>query len=238
VEILEAMTRNFRWTRALRFFQVDKDFRVIRLVFCGERSVEARPAIFIDRDGVINRHRPNDYVLEWAQFDFIPGIIEGLRELYTLNLPMIVISNQAGVGNGLLDRSDLEDITARLQERLSASGVPLTAYYYCPHKRDEGCQCRKPKPGMLRSAAEDFNIDLRRSLFIGDSSTDIQAALAAGCRPILFGAGIRSGSASEDCFANLPVARTARDLFTVAKDCLTAEVAVLSVVDKTSGEGA
>src|ERR1700722_2429523 len=180
---------------------------MIRFVFSNRGSVAAGPGLFIDRDGVINRHRQNDYVLEWAQFEFIPGIIEALEELSTLSLPIIVISNQAGVGRGLLSLADLEDITSRLHERLCVCGVHLSAFYYCPHNRDEGCQCRKPKPGMLRSAAKDFNIDLRRSLFIGDSNTDIQAAWAAGCCPLLFGHRSGSRAASEDWFTDLPVAR-------------------------------
>jgi D-glycero-D-manno-heptose 1,7-bisphosphate phosphatase len=100
---------------------------------------------------------------------------------------MIVISNQAGVGKGLLDTAGLEEITAKMNQALLEDGTPLAAAYYCIHKADDNCLCRKPKPALLQSAAGDFNIDLSRSIFIGDSATDVQAALAAGCAPVLFG---------------------------------------------------
>lgn len=99
---------------------------------------------------------------------------------------MIVISNQAAVGKGLLTPADLEGITTRMNEVLLADGTPLSAAYYCTHRPDENCPCRKPKPALLQTAAEDFNVDVSRSIFIGDSDTDTQAARAAGCTSVLF----------------------------------------------------
>lgn len=100
---------------------------------------------------------------------------------------MIVISNQAAVGKGLLERHRLREITTRMFQSLAADGTVFSAAYYCPHTPGEDCACRKPKPGLLCRAAEDFNIDLSRSIFIGDSDTDMQAAGAAGCASVLFG---------------------------------------------------
>jgi D-glycero-D-manno-heptose 1,7-bisphosphate phosphatase len=193
---------------------------VLRIIFSNGRANAKGPAIFIDRDGVINSRRPGDYVLDWAQFVFMPGIREALKQLAALGLPLIVVSNQAGVGKGLLDPSGLEKITARMQQILRDDGATLAAAYYCTHRPDENCICRKPKPELLHMAAGDFNIDLSRSIFIGDSETDVIAARAAGCRPILLGAGVGNGSNSPGWQSGIPIARTASELFDVAVKCL------------------
>src|SRR5215831_15186819 len=103
-------------------------------------------AILIDRDGVINCRRANDYVLDWSQFVFVDGIREALRELALLGLPMILISNQSAVGRGLLRDFELESITQRMWKALEQHGARLSAAYFCPHRPDEGCACRKPQP--------------------------------------------------------------------------------------------
>ncbi|HXM09217.1 MAG TPA: HAD family hydrolase [Terriglobales bacterium] len=179
-----------------------------------------RPAIFIDRDGVINLLRPSDYVLDWSQFVFVPGIREALKQLASLGLPMIVISNQAAVGKGLLDTAGLEGITSKMYQELAHDGTFLTAAYYCPHRPDENCPCRKPKPALLQAAAADFNIDLTRSVFIGDSDTDVEAAHAAGCKPVLFGIGVRAVSDSSARNTEVPVATTGQNLLDVVSACL------------------
>lgn len=196
---------------------------LLRIVFSREKRTARGPAIFIDRDGVINCRRPGDYVLNWPQFAFVPGIRAALKQLASLGLPMIVISNQAAVGKGLLDPAGLEEITTQMYEKLLADGAPLTAAYYCLHRADENCDCRKPKPGLLLSAAKDFNIDLSRSIFIGDSETDVQAARAAGCRPVLFGTGLEA-TAGSGSSKRVPTAATVKDLFNVAAGCLQGTV--------------
>ena len=187
-------------------------------------GADLRPAIFIDRDGVINCRRPDDYVLDWSQFLFVPGMRTALKQLASLGLPMIVISNQAAVGKGLLDAAGLREITDRMQQALLSDGTPLAAAYYCIHRADENCSCRKPKPGLLQEAANDFRIDLQRSIFIGDSETDVQAAQAAGCQPVLFGAGLTAVSSPLEWPQELPRARTANNLFEVAAECLQATI--------------
>jgi len=187
----------------------------MRILFStGKRSVGG-PAIFIDRDGVINCRRADDYVLDWSQFVFMPDIRKALRDLSSLQLPMIVISNQSAVGRGLLTPAALQDMTAQMQKTLLNDGVCLTAVYFCTHAPAEGCPCRKPKPGLLHAAAADFNIDLSRSIFIGDSNTDIEAARAAGCQPVLFGPGLNPSSDQLDWVKGLPIALTGRELFGV-----------------------
>jgi len=151
----------------------------------------------------------------------MPGIRDALRQLASLGPPLIVISNQAAVGKGLLDAAHLEEITLKMQQALLEDGTTLAAAYYCPHRIEDHCPCRKPKPALLLSAAADFNIDLSRSIFIGDSDTDVQAARTAGCAPVLFGAdtGLQPTSPPE-----LPAALRAIDLYAVvAKHVQTTE---------------
>jgi D-glycero-D-manno-heptose 1,7-bisphosphate phosphatase len=203
---------------------------MLRILFTEPEAAVAGPAIFIDRDGVINCRRLDDYVLDWSQFIFLPGMGAALKQLATLGLPMIVISNQAAVGKGLLDSARLEEITTRMQQALLSDGTPLAAAYYCIHRPDENCPCRKPKPGLLVKAAADFQIDLRHSIFIGDSATDVQAAQAAGCQPVLFGPGLNLGtgpkaaSGPQEWPQEFSQARTANDLFEVAAKRLQAPI--------------
>lgn len=193
---------------------------LLRIVLSAVKGSAKGPAIFLDRDGVINCRRPNDYVLDWSHFVFVPGIRGALKQLSDLGPPIIIISNQAAVGKGLLEPSGLENITAQLHQALLQDGVFLSAAYYCTHLPREGCSCRKPKPGLLLQAAHDFSIDLGRSIFIGDSDTDVQAAHAAGCKSVLFGSGPLTRSDSSKSVKNATVARTADELVSVVVRCL------------------
>jgi D-glycero-D-manno-heptose 1,7-bisphosphate phosphatase len=213
-------------TRQVPEIKQEPNTNLLRIIFSEERSSARGPAIFIDRDGVINCRRPGDYVLDWSQFIFMEGIRTALKQIASLGLPMIVISNQAAVGKGLLDPEDLQKITAQMHQALVSDGTILAAVYYCPHRADEDCMCRKPKPGLLYRAADDFNIDLSRSIFIGDSETDVQAAQAVGCMPVLFGSGLCVSSDSSGWMTGLPGTRTARELFEVlVKSLRTIETA-------------
>jgi D-glycero-D-manno-heptose 1,7-bisphosphate phosphatase len=107
-----------------------------------------------------------------------------------------------------------------MYQELAHDGTFLTAAYYCPHRPDENCPCRKPKPALLQAAAADFNIDLTRSVFIGDSDTDVEAAHAAGCKPVLFGIGVRAVSDSSARNTEVPVATTGQNLLDVVSACL------------------
>jgi D-glycero-D-manno-heptose 1,7-bisphosphate phosphatase len=195
-------------------------FNLLRFVFSNDKKGNYGPAIFIDRDGVINSRRPGDYVLDWSQFAFVPGIRSALKQLSRLGFPLIIISNQAAVGKGLLNPSVLQEITTRLYQCLLADGTSLSAAYYCPHRPSDNCVCRKPKPKLLYKAADDFNVDLSRSIFIGDSDTDVQAAQAADCKPVLFGSGLRASSAGSGWEMSPPTALAAKELFDVAVRCL------------------
>jgi len=151
-----------------------------------------RPAIFLDRDGVINANRP-DHVKSWAEFAFLPGALDALRRLARLDRPIVVITNQAAIGRGQVSRQAVEEIHSRMVAEIAAAGGRIDGVFYCPHRPDEGCACRKPRPGLLLQAAEQLHLDLAASFLVGDAESDILAAHAAGCRPVL----VRSGRGSE-----------------------------------------
>ncbi len=143
-----------------------------------------RPAIFLDRDGVINENRP-DHITRWDLVQFLPGVFDALRRLAASDYALVVVTNQSAVGRGLMTAQTLHEINDGIVARVRAEGGRIDALYACPHGPDEGCACRKPKPGMLLQAAEDLGIDLSRSYLVGDAVTDVEAALRAGCRPFL-----------------------------------------------------
>ncbi len=140
------------------------------------------PAVILDRDGVINRKPPRaEYVRSWAEFQWMPGAKESLRLFREAGFRVLVVSNQAGIGRGAMTEADLADIHDRFKLEVEAAGGHIDAIYHCPHDWNEGCECRKPAPGMLFQAHRDFDLDLRRTCFIGDDERDGIAADAAGC---------------------------------------------------------
>jgi histidinol-phosphate phosphatase family protein len=148
-----------------------------------EAFFSRRPTIILDRDGVLNR-RPNRarYVRTWGEFEWLPGAKETLRLLKENGYRVVVVSNQAGIGRGLMTEADLAEINRRMRDEAEQAGGRIDAVYYCPHDWESGCECRKPKPGMLFQAQKDLHLDLTRVFFIGDDERDGQAAEAAGCQ--------------------------------------------------------
>ena len=151
--------------------------------------------MFLDRDGVINENVDGDYVRSWEGLRILPGALEAIAELTRAGYPIVIVTNQQGVGKGLMAVSDVEEIHRRLVEEIERAGGRVAAVRYCPHLAEEGCACRKPKPGLLVRAAEELGLDLARSVFVGDAVSDVQAARTAGCRPILVRTG--RGAAAE-----------------------------------------
>ena len=142
--------------------------------------------VFLDRDGVINRNPPNmGYVRMWTEFSFIPNSRRAIRELTQNGYRIFVITNQAGIGRGLFSEESLKDIHCRMVAEITEAGGTIDALYYCLHHPDTGCECRKPKPGMLKRAAQEHNLDLSNACFIGDATTDIQAGKRAGTATFL-----------------------------------------------------
>ncbi|MBY0429768.1 MAG: HAD family hydrolase [Rhodospirillales bacterium] len=143
----------------------------------------AAKAVFLDRDGILNRaliHGRKSYAPRMlADFRLLPGVTRAVRELHRAGFLLVVVTNQPDIGNGLVAPEVVEEMHRRLRGRL-----PLTEIMVCPHRQDEGCPCRKPRPGMLVAAAGRFGIDLRRSWMVGDRPSDVEAGLEAGCRTI------------------------------------------------------
>lgn len=145
-----------------------------------------KKVILLDRDGVINKKPPKaDYVKTWREFEFLPGSIEGIKLLNDNGYTVHIISNQPGIARGVMTKTDLDDINKNFQKQLQENGAKVHGIYQCLHGWDEGCACRKPKPGLLYQAAFEHNFDLTKSFFIGDDERDIQAGKAAGCKTIL-----------------------------------------------------
>jgi len=142
------------------------------------------PAIFIDRDGVINLNRP-DYVKSWEEFSFLPGSLDALRLLGELGWPVVIISNQSAIGRDLVAAETVAMINTHLVEAVTQSGGRIDGVYICPHRPEEGCACRKPRPGLLQQASCELGLDLARSYLVGDASSDVLAALAVAVQPIL-----------------------------------------------------
>lgn len=141
-------------------------------------------AVFVDRDGVIIRDRP-DYVRSWDDVEFIPGALEGLRLLAGAGRRVLVVTNQSAIGRGFMSQPELAGIHARLAATVSEAGGRIEAFLVCPHAPDDRCACRKPYPGLLYQARTRFGIDLKGSYLVGDFETDMVAAAAAQCRSIL-----------------------------------------------------
>jgi histidinol-phosphate phosphatase family protein len=144
------------------------------------------PAVILDRDGVLNRRPPRgQYVRDVAEFEWLPGSLEALRSFHEAGYRVIVASNQAGLARGQLTNESLHAIHSRMEVEARAAGGAIDAIYYCPHDWDAGCDCRKPKPGLLFQAQRDFSLDLTRTYFLGDDERDLQAADAAAAPSLL-----------------------------------------------------
>jgi histidinol-phosphate phosphatase family protein len=144
-----------------------------------------KKAVFLDRDGVINR-KPSEgqYVTRWEEMQILPGVGEAIALLIGAGYCVIVVSNQRCVAKGLLTVRELDSIHQRMCQELAAAGAVVTDVYYCPHETQPPCTCRKPAPGMLLAAAQAHQIDLTSSWMIGDSDSDMEAGRNAGCRTV------------------------------------------------------
>ena len=151
-----------------------------------EEFFKPRKIALLDRDGVINQRAPKAYyVRNWSEFIFLPRAIEGLKLLADNGYELYVITNQPGVARGMVAKEDLDVINANLTAELKKNGVVLGGIYACLHGWDDGCDCRKPKPGLLFQAANEHHFDVTKAVMIGDDERDIAAGKAAGARTIL-----------------------------------------------------
>jgi rfaE bifunctional protein nucleotidyltransferase chain/domain len=158
---------------------------LVQRIRAGDNAATSRKAIFLDRDGVINLDRA--YVHRWDEFEFVPGAVSALRLLKQAGYALVVVTNQSGIARGFYTEQHYQVLTQEMKKALADAGAAVDAVYHCPH-HPEGivaelsfdCDCRKPAPGMILRAAQDLSLSLPDSLMIGDKSSDIEAARAAG----------------------------------------------------------
>ncbi|MEW5759977.1 MAG: D-glycero-beta-D-manno-heptose 1,7-bisphosphate 7-phosphatase [Candidatus Thermoplasmatota archaeon] len=142
-------------------------------------------AVFLDRDGTINEEV--EYLSKADKFVLILGSGEAIRELNKAGFKVVVATNQAGIAKGIFKKEDMIAVNERMIEELKKFGAKIDGIYFCPHHPDftGDCDCRKPKPGMLITAAKELNIELKNSYCIGDRLKDIEAGFVVGCKTIL-----------------------------------------------------
>lgn len=150
-----------------------------------------RPAVFVDRDGTLIEEV--GYVNHPSRVRLLPGAAEAVRDLRLAGRAVVVVTNQAGIGRGYLSHDLVAAANAELVRHLAAAGTEVDAIYVCPHHPDDGCDCRKPAPGLLVRAAAELELDLGRSVMVGDKPSDLEAGAAAGVPGILVLTGLGRG---------------------------------------------
>ena len=142
--------------------------------------------LFIDRDGVINRSVPApEYVTRVEDFEFLPGTFEALTRLAQAGYDFYVITNQAGIGRKQTTLEEVATLHDYMSKEFEKNGTPILGIYMCPHKNEDMCECRKPKPGLLLQAMKEHKLDPKDVIFVGDRETDMEAARGAGVRGVL-----------------------------------------------------
>jgi len=149
------------------------------------KTEEKDRVVFIDRDGVINWDPVGDYIRHWKHFRFLPGVIDSLKKLCHQKFRIILISNQAGIGDGEYPEANLRVITLNMLNALERKGVDINSVYYCLHGKKEGCECRKPKIRLLEWASNKLSYSKSKTFFIGDKATDVIAGRKFGLNTIL-----------------------------------------------------
>jgi D-glycero-D-manno-heptose 1,7-bisphosphate phosphatase len=132
----------------------------------------SRRYVVLDRDGTLNVEK--HFLADPAELELLPGVIQGLTLLQRHGFGLVVVSNQSGIGRGIIDRDVVEVIHLRLRELLQREGIAIDGIYYCPHSPQQNCACRKPSPAMIYQAAKDLGFDPSRSIVVGDKSSDIE----------------------------------------------------------------
>ncbi len=179
------------------------------------------PTVFLDRDGVINENR-SDHVKSWDEFVFVPGALAALKRLHHAGWQTIVVTNQAIIHRRAVPQATVDAIHERLMQTVAQHGGYIEAVFCCPHDPAEGCDCRKPQPGLLLQAAAQFSLRLDRCYLIGDALTDMAAGQAVGCRCTLVRTG-RGRSQGHGAAGHYGHYRVATDLGAAVHWMLLAE---------------
>jgi D-glycero-D-manno-heptose 1,7-bisphosphate phosphatase len=172
------------------------------------RVFPGRAALFLDRDGVINERIAGGYIVELAQLRILEAFLAAFGDISRhWDGPIVLISNQACVGKGLLDEAGLRAIMQRTVELLGEHGIDVAAWYCCPHAPGDGCTCRKPLPGMFALCAEQLGVRVERSCFVGDTDSDEAAGSAAGCATYIVDTAVPESFAAARAFVDRALAR-------------------------------
>ncbi len=140
-------------------------------------------AVFLDRDGVLNKKpAEHDYVKKISEFKWNINAKKLVKKINSAGYVVVVISNQAGIAKGKMSKEFVKRLHTKINRDLDRIGTSIRSFYFCAHHKDEKCICRKPEPGLFHLAVEELNIDIKASYMIGDSKTDIEAAMRAGCK--------------------------------------------------------
>jgi D-glycero-D-manno-heptose 1,7-bisphosphate phosphatase len=150
--------------------------------------------VFIDRDGVINVDLIGDYIKSWSEFRFEAGALEAMKALSDLGYDIIIISNQAGVGDGVFSEEALWDVHQKMLDEMERAGISVLDTYYCLHGKQAGCGCRKPATGLFEQASHDYRFDRKNTFFIGDKASDVEAGRKFGLKTIF----VRTGHGKNE----------------------------------------
>jgi len=168
-------------------------------------------AVFLDRDGTINID--DGYVYKTEDFKFIPDSLKALKLLSKTDYKLIIVTSQSGIGRKYYTIEDFNNLTKYMLDIFKKEGIRMEEVYFCPHSPEEGCECRKPNPGMINQALKKYDIDLKNSYVIGDKTSDIQLGANVGCKTIL----VKTGKAGEDKRYSAPPTHVVKDLLGAAK---------------------
>ncbi len=158
------------------------------------------PLIVLDRDGVIN-HDSSDFIKSPDEWRPLPGSLEAIAELTRLGYRIVIASNQSGIGRNLFDHTMLDKIHEKMTRSIAAAGGSISRIFICPHHPNDGCDCRKPLPGLFRQIADHYSVSPEQMIAVGDSLRDLEAAQACGSKAVLVRTG--NGLATEQSFQHL-----------------------------------
>lgn len=160
--------------------------------------------LLVDRDGVLNQDYVGDYVKRWEDFKFLPGVLPALARLNQAGMRTLLISNQAGIGDGAYKKEQLDDITRRMLEEIRKAGGEIADVFYCLHGKEAGCDCRKPKTGLFKQARSRWPFEPAETFFIGDKLSDILAGRNFGLRTLMVMTGYGRAHIKEATRENAP----------------------------------
>jgi len=147
-------------------------------------SNKTKPTLFLDRDGVINKVRSGVYITSTKMIKIYPSFIKGFKKLDLSKYHLIIITNQSAINRGFMTMKKGIEINNYIIKILKDNNIIINAVYFCPHRPDEGCNCRKPQTGLIEEAKKDFNIDFEKSYYFGDKKTDMELAKKVGIKSV------------------------------------------------------